>query len=125
MSSTAVVLVAHGSRLPAAADAHRSVCTALQARVGDDVVVSAAYLEITDPDIPAAIDAAVAGGADRVLVLPYFLHPGNHTRRDIPAAVEAARRRNPGATIDLADFFGADPALVSALAAQVGELVEP
>lgn len=101
-----------------------AVCAALQADVAADVVVAPGYLEITDPDIPTAIDEAVATGVDRVVVLPYFLHPGNHTGRDIPEAVEAARIRHPDATIDLADFFGADPALVATLATQVGGLTE-
>jgi len=121
---TVVLLVAHGSRLHAASEAHEEVCRRLGRAVDGRVRVSPAYLELADPDIPAAIDAAVATGASRVLVVPYFLHPGNHTARDIPAAVAAARARNPGATLELTDLFGGDPALVDVLATQVTDLLQ-
>lgn len=116
---TVVVLVAHGSRVPEASVAHRAVCSQLEHRLGDDTPVEPAFLELNEPDIPTAIDQAVAGGAERVVVLPYFLHPGNHTLRDIPQEVEDARRRHPATSIHQAAVFGADPALVSALADQV------
>ncbi len=115
---TIVVLIAHGSRLAEAASAHRAVCARLQQELGG-IDIEPGFLELTDPDIPAAIDSAVADGAERVVVLPYFLHPGNHTLRDIPAAVEAARNRHPQITIDQAAMFGADPAIIGALAEQV------
>jgi sirohydrochlorin ferrochelatase len=116
---TVVVLIAHGSRVPEAADAHRDVCERLRQRVGDGTAVEPAFLELTEPDIPTAIDRAAVAGAERIVVLPYFLHPGNHTLRDIPDAVEAARARHPDVAIEQAAVFGADPALGSALADQV------
>lgn len=116
---TVVVLVAHGSRVPEAAVAHRAVCDQLQRALDGPTPVRPGFLELTDPDIPTAIDSAVAEGAGRVVVLPYFLHPGNHTLRDIPETIEAARRRHPAIAIDQAAVFGADPSLVAALADQV------
>ncbi len=121
---TVVVVVAHGSRLPAAMAAHQAVCDGLRKRLGGQASVEPAYLELTEPDIPSAIDGAVADGADRIVVLPYFLHPGNHTLRDIPEVVEAARSRHRGTVIDQAPMFGADPALVDTLAAQVSVAVD-
>ncbi len=113
-----VILVAHGSRLPEAGVAHRAVCQQLERKLGDDTPVEPAFLELTEPDIPTCIDRAVAGGAGRLVVLPYFLHPGNHTLRDIPATIEAARAKHPDVLIEQAAVFGADPALVGALADQ-------
>jgi len=117
---TTVVVIAHGSRVPEAADAHRAVCDRLRYRLDGPMAVEPAFLELTDPDIPTAIDRAVAGGAERVVVLPYFLHPGNHTLRDIPEAIDAARARHPDIAIEQAAVFGADPTLDEALADQVG-----
>lgn len=116
---TIVVLIAHGSRVPEAGAAHRVVCGQLHARLGDGTAVEPAFLELTEPDIPTAIDQAVADGAGRIIVLPYFLHPGNHTLRDIPEAIEAARQKHPTVSIEQAAVFGADPSLVSALTDQV------
>jgi sirohydrochlorin cobaltochelatase len=117
------LLVAHGSRNPAAGEAHLALCgavaTASSAAAGRAVDVVPAYLEIAEPSIPDAIDAAVAGGATTVRVLPHFLGPGNHVQVDIPQIVDAARERHPEVTIELAEHLGADPALVDLLAARV------
>ena len=107
---TAVVLCAHGSRAPGTAEAQASVCAELAGDLG--LPVLAGFLEITQPDIPTAIDRAIAGGASRVLLLPYFLHAGNHTTRDIPAIVSAAAGRHPGVAIEMTPLLGPDHRLV-------------
>jgi sirohydrochlorin ferrochelatase len=112
-----VVLVAHGSRVAEANDAHRRLAADLAGRTGGAVI--AAFLELAQPDIPAALDEAANGGASRVLVLPYFLLPGAHTTLDLPALVAAARERHPGCRFDQLDHLGADPAVVELLARQV------
>ena len=109
--STAVVLCAHGSRAAGTAEAQQALCDALQAELG--VPVLAGFLEITAPDIPAAIDAAVAGGAGRVLLLPYFLHAGNHTTRDLPAIIAAAAVRHPTVEVAMTELLGPDPRLLA------------
>jgi sirohydrochlorin ferrochelatase len=130
-----VLLVAHGSRNPDAAAAHEQLCDEVQAQVdaartraGDGAaaraaaraaIVRPAYLEITAPSIPDAIDAAVAGGATEVRLLPHFLSPGNHVQVDLPALVAAARTRHPDTPIELAEHLGADPGLVALLATRV------
>ena len=81
--------------------------------------MTAAFLELAEPSIGAAIDAAIAAGADTVLVLPYFLYPGRHLTRDIPAIVDEASARHPEADIGLLGLFGAQPGLAAVLAAQV------
>ncbi|MEO6629944.1 MAG: CbiX/SirB N-terminal domain-containing protein, partial [Aquihabitans sp.] len=87
--------------------------------------VRPAFLELAEPSIPDAIDGAVADGATTVVVVPYFLHPGRHQREDVPAIVEAARLRHPEVDLRLLDLFGADPALVDVLEAQVSASLGP
>ncbi len=116
-----VLLVAHGSRNPASAPEHERLCGEVQAAVAGDTgaattSVRPAYLEITEPGIGTAIDAAIDDGAATVRVLPHFLSPGNHVLVDIPAIVSEARDRHPTATIELVEHLGADPALVGLLA---------
>jgi sirohydrochlorin ferrochelatase len=112
-SHTAWLLVAHGSRNPDLAAAHAQVCDAIAAEVGTRVSVRAAYLELTEPSIPEAVEAAVTDGADLVVLVPYFLHVGNHTLRDLPAILEAARDRHPRVRFSLADHLGFDDRLVA------------
>lgn len=113
----AVVLAAHGSRATDANDAHRALVHAIDHRV--DVSVGAAFLELAEPSIPDAIDAAVAAGAATVVVLPYFLHPGRHLREHIPALVAEAADRHPDRSIVLTGAFGDDHAIIDLLVDQV------
>ena len=116
-SGTVVLLVAHGSRNPAAAIEHERLCGAVQAAVGGTgPTIRPAYLEISTPSIPDAIDDAVEHGADRVRLLPHFLSPGNHVQVDLPRITDDAVARHPEVHIELAEHLGADPALVELLA---------
>lgn len=117
-----VLLIAHGSRNPDAATAHEQLCEEVQERTaadGAEVRVRPAYLEIAEPTIPAAIDAAVAEGARSVRLLPHFLAPGNHVQRDLPRIVGEASERHPGVAIELEEHTGADPGMVDLLAARL------
>ena len=69
---TAVLLIAHGSRLAAANDDLPRLAGLLRQRFPGSVV-EIAYLELTDPTIPQAAAACVRQGATRVLLMPYFL----------------------------------------------------
>ena len=122
VTAPVVLLVAHGSRNPAAGVEHERLCVAVQALLdaehGDAPrpQVRAAYLEITEPDIPSAIDAAAADGATTIRLLPHFLSPGNHVAVDLPRIAEESTARHPGIRIELMEHLGADPALVALLA---------
>ena len=106
------LVVAHGSRNPDLVDAHREVCDAIAGKAGDRARVRPAYLELTEPSIPDAIDSAIDSGAGRVVLVPYFLHVGNHTLRDLPSILDEARARHPQAELVLAPHLGFDERLV-------------
>ena len=116
-----VVVAAHGSRAPAANDAHQGVVNALAAVV--DLPVTPAYLELAEPSIPDAIDTAIASGAATVLVLPYFLHPGRHLTDDLPQIIREASGRHPASAVELLASFGSEPGLLEILVAQVNAAV--
>jgi sirohydrochlorin ferrochelatase len=121
--ATAAVVIAHGSRAEAANDAHRDVCAALAERTGGPVLP--AFLELAEPTLDDAVARLVADGATRVVVLPYFLYPGRHIQRDIPALVDGARAANPAVTIEVGQLFGADPAVLDLLATQLSLAAGP
>src|SRR5438105_3086765 len=79
---TAILVIAHGSRLPEAnADLHH-VVDELRRR-GDYPIVELAFLEIAEPTIEQAGHRCVERGATEVILLPYFLSPGRHGRDDL------------------------------------------
>ena len=110
MSSTALLLIAHGSRHEAAnADLRR-----LAARLADEgayAIVEPAFLELTEPDIAAGGDRCVERGATLVLMVPYFLSDGLHLARDLPAARDELAARHPGVEFRLGKPLGPDPLL--------------
>jgi sirohydrochlorin ferrochelatase len=106
VSGVHVVLVAHGSRALEANASIADLARGLGERLG--LVVAPAFLEMAEPTIPAAIRAAAAGGAERIIIVPFFLAPGVHVRRDLIKILEEARLEL-GIPVDLADFFGAHP----------------
>ncbi len=115
--SEAVLLVAHGSRNPAAAMDHEELCRRVTEAAG--VAVRPAYLELSDPSVPDAVATAVGDGATRVRLVPLFLHTGNHVQRDLPALADAARAAHPGVDVVLDEHVGADPGLVTLVAARL------
>jgi sirohydrochlorin ferrochelatase len=116
-SPEVVLLVAHGSRNPAAAAEHAGLCAAVARLTGVDV--RPAFLEIDRPTVAEAVDRAAEGGGRRIRMVPYFLHAGNHVQRDLPALAEDARGRHPAVVVELDEHLGADPDLVELVARRV------
>ncbi len=81
-----------------------------------DLRVVCAYLEFTAPDLAAAAEQLVAGGARHIRVVPLFLGVGRHAREDLPALVEAAREAHADTQFDLNRAVGEDARLVDLLA---------
>jgi len=108
---TALLLMAHGSREPEAnADLHH-VAAMLRQR-GAYPLVEVSFLELADPAIPQAGAHCVQQGAQRVIMLPYFLSAGVHVRRDLKGLREELAARFPHVDFRLAEPLGRHPLLV-------------
>jgi len=119
MDPTALLLIAHGSRHPEAnADLHH-VAAGLRQR-GFAVVV-ASFLELAEPGIDDGGRMCVAQGAGRVVLLPYFLSPGVHVRRDLTAARRRLAEEFPAVEFLLAEPLGRHPLLLEVVAQRVEE----
>jgi sirohydrochlorin ferrochelatase len=115
---SAILLVGHGSRVPAANRVLHGIARSLRARFRGRLVAPC-YLEAARPGIQEAIDRCVARGARRILCVPYFLYLGGHVERDLPAEMARARARHPGLRIRLAAHLGHDARLVSIVADRI------
>jgi sirohydrochlorin ferrochelatase len=110
----AVLLVDHGSRRPAANAQLEALADRLCARLPGRFV-GIAHMELAAPTIAEGIDACAAAGASEIVVLPYFLGPGRHTREDIPRLVEAASAHHPQVELRIAEPLGLHEKLVDAV----------
>lgn len=107
---TAIIVFAHGSSVEAANQAVRAV-TREVARSGGFPLTETAFLELAQPDLPAAVERLHAAGAQRIVVVPYFLTLGIHLRRDLPRIVDGIVERYHGLSIEVTDPLDGHPAL--------------
>jgi sirohydrochlorin ferrochelatase len=97
--------MAHGSRIPEANDAVREIAAMVRELTGYPIV-QVAFREQHLPNIQQGIDACVAQGAERVLLVPYFLFVGAHVQEDLPEEMALARTRHPGVTFAMGSHLG-------------------
>lgn len=101
----ALLIVDHGSRSELANSLLESIAVMVRDRV-DGWMVTAAHMELAEPDIAAGIAACVREGASEIVVVPYFLSPGRHAREDVPRIVGAEAARYPGVRVRVTDPLG-------------------
>ncbi|RMG39914.1 MAG: cobalamin biosynthesis protein CbiX [Planctomycetota bacterium] len=107
----ALVLVAHGSRRREANEDLQRLADQLAGRVGPDVAVRWAYLELAAPSIPEALQCAAADGARQVVIAPVFLSAGRHVQEDIRRIAADFRRHFPHIDLRIAAPIGLHPKL--------------
>ena len=88
-----VILVDHGSRVSESNEALLVVASRFHATL-QHPIVEPAHMELAEPSIQTAVDRCVAQGAKRIVVVPFFLLPGRHWRKDIPELTRAACLRH-------------------------------
>lgn len=109
-TTTAVLLVAHGSRLGDPGGTLMRLCEAVRNEF-PGLLVDLAYCEMQHPELQTAIDHCAAAGARQILLYPCFLLAGRHVSRDLPAALAAAQQRHPKLSFQLEPPLGSDPGL--------------
>jgi sirohydrochlorin ferrochelatase len=120
---TGFIVFAHGSRIESANQAVRDIAARMAASRGD--VVEAAFLELGEPDLSGATARLVAGGASRIIVIPYFLTLGTHMQRDLPRLAQEAARQNGGVEMEVTSPLDGHPALLEALLDRASEALAP
>lgn len=110
MAPHGIVIVDHGSSRLEANRRHEEFVAEWRGTSGYDIV-EAAHMELAAPTLADAFDACVAAGANSVVVVPYFLWPGSHWDRDIPALAAGAAARHRGITYLVTAPLGPHPLL--------------
>lgn len=118
--STAILLIAHGSRRAAANADLVHVARRLQERVPEQNV-EVAYLELTEPTIPQGLQQCLTRGATRVQMLPYFLSAGAHVMDDLTEFRREFLQQNPGIECEISPPLGLHPKLIDVLVDRLGE----
>ena len=120
---TGFIVFAHGSRVESANQAVRDVVSKMAASEAPSGphVIEAAFLELGAPDLTAATGLAIARGATRIVVIPYFLTLGTHLQRDLPRLAREASQAHGGIEMQITLPLDGHPALVEALLDRASE----
>ncbi len=124
MHTTAVLLIAHGSRRPAANDDLAQLAEVVKSR-RPDALVEIAYLELAAPDIALGGQRCVERGAREVRMFPYFLSAGEHVVRDLEHHRRELAARFPQVEFVLCPPLGLHPLIVEVVLERVGQSMTP
>jgi sirohydrochlorin cobaltochelatase len=120
-----LILLAHGARDPRWREPFDRLIERIRAK-RPELAVRLAFLELMTPDLLLAGDELVASGCSEVLIVPIFFGQGGHVREDVPALVEALRRRWTAIAVSVSRTAGDDSGVVDALASFcIHELDQP
>lgn len=121
-SSTGILLFAHGSSVDDANRGVQELARQIQ-DAGPYRYVRAAFLELAQPDLDAAITQAMEAGLRRVVIIPYFLVMGIHLRRDLPNLVAPQKQKYPDLEIEVGQSLEGHPLMASIILERVREVI--
>ena len=79
-------------------------------------IVEPAHMEIAEPSIATAYGRCAERGAQRIVVIPFFLGPGKHWTQDIPRLTADASCNFPQTTYHVSPTLGVDDLILDLLA---------
>ena len=120
-NKTGLLVLGHGSKLREANDTLRRVAGSIKERASAYSKVVPAFLQMERPDFGAAVDALASDGIEDIVVMPYFLYPGAHVTKDLPAEIEAAKARHPQLRFAVTGNIGYHEKLIEIVLERIGQ----
>lgn len=119
---TAVLIVAHGSRVNETEATMETIRSYVQEELGLELVMEA-YMEFRRTNIAAGVEKLIEQGADEIVIVPYFLFEGIHIREDIPNEIREMQKKYPHVTLRFGRTLGADRRLAQVLSDRIKEML--
>jgi sirohydrochlorin ferrochelatase len=114
---TAIIIVDHGSTRAESNKMLEQVAEAFARRFQEKYgIVEPAHMELAEPSIATAYGRCAERGAERIVVVPFFLGPGKHWTSDIPRLTADASRKFPNTTYHVSPTLGVDDLILDLLA---------
>ncbi|GAB4464295.1 MAG: hypothetical protein OHK0029_34070 [Armatimonadaceae bacterium] len=110
----ALILFSHGSLLCGAGEAVDQHAERLRER-GEYGFVGVGYLNYSEPPFAQTVERAVAAGATRIVIAPYFLISGYFVSKSLPEVLDPVREKYPEVEFVVAEALGFDERLADAL----------
>lgn len=117
---TAIILIGHGSRVPASGNDMEKVAERLRGDK-DYITIETCYMSRMKPFFSETLKKVVEAKAEKVMVIPYFLHSGLHLVLDIPKMIQENAKHFPGVKIIYGRHLGYDDAMVALVKRRIEE----
>ncbi len=124
-NKTGLLILGHGSKLSEANDTLRRVAGSIKERASTYSSVVPAFLQMERPDFGTAVDALASDGIEDIVVMPYFLYPGAHVTKDLPAEIESAKARHPQLRFAVTGNIGYHEKLIEIVLERIGQALPP
>lgn len=118
---TAVLIVGHGSRLPAGNEEVRQFAKRIEAQLPEQLLVETCFLEFESPNIAQGMKACVERGAQKIITIPIMLLQAGHSKIHIPMAIDEAKELYPHVSITYGRPLGIHPSLIDILEYRLAE----
>jgi sirohydrochlorin cobaltochelatase len=115
-----LLAVAHGSRSEAGNAAARELVARVR-ELAPELEVRLAFIDDASPSPARALEDLAGAGVEHVVVLPLLVHPGVHSKSDLPGSVQAGRGAHPRMTIHYGAPLGPHARLLRAAEARLAE----
>lgn len=103
----ALILVDHGSKVEEANVLLSDIASLIKDREDCKFdIVQHCHMELAEPTIEQAFSKCVNLGAKEIIVHPYFLVPGRHSKSDIPRMVKEAASNYPDIDYKVSEPLG-------------------
>lgn len=113
---TGIIIVDHGSRRDESNRMLEQLAGLFAERFSAKyAIVEPAHMELAEPSIATAYGRCTERGAQRVVVVPFFLGPGKHWTQDIPRLTAQAAERFPRTRYHVAPTLGIDDLILDLL----------
>lgn len=124
--SSAILLIAHGSRRATANQDLVLLSEMVRKRISEEDVpiIEIAYLELAEPSIPQGLQACVDRGATSIRMLPYFLSAGAHVSRDLREFCDHFLEAHPQIVCTVCPPLGLHPSIVDVLLTRMEQQFE-
>lgn len=119
-TKTAIILIGHGSRVPASGNDMEKVAERLRNENCYDMI-EVCYMSRMKPFFSETLKKVIGSEAGKVVVIPYFLHSGLHLVLDIPKMIQENAKLFPGVNIIYGRHLGYDNAMVTLVKRRIEE----
>ncbi len=121
---SAVIILGHGSKRPHAGDDLAGLAARLKTDAGYDIVEHA-FLQYAPPSLGETVKRCIERGAERIVIVPFFVQAGLHVTKDVPEQVDRLRERYRAVRFEITAPVGSHPMMASLVTDLVDRTCEP